>query len=89
MNQARELEGLPAKTYDDRMKRRAAFKPLAPKLWGYVVNVPLKVAADAGLTQLPYASSFLWLPKNHIDFEKIYREDTGFARKIEHETIFL
>jgi len=85
----RELEGLPAKTYDARMKRRAAFKALAPKLWSYIVNVPLKVAADASLIQLPYASSFLWLPKNHIDFEKIYRKDTGFARKIEHETIFL
>jgi len=85
----RELEGLPAKTYDDRMKRRAAFKALAPKLWGYVVNVPLKIAADAGLTQLPYASSFLWLPKNHLDFEKIYREDTGFVRQIDHEAIFL
>lgn len=85
----RDLESLPAKTYDDRMERRAAFKALAPELWGYVVNVPLKVAADAGLAQLPYASSFLWLPKNHPDFEKIYREDKGFARKIEHEAIFL
>ena len=85
----KDIENLPAQNYQDRMKRRYEFKAIAPRLWGYVVNVPLKIAANAGLAQLPYASSFLWLQKIHPDFEKIYRKDTGFARKIEHEAIFL
>ena len=84
-----KLEEMPVRSYDDRMKRRALFKSIAPSLWGYVVNVPLNVAAEADLIQLPYASSFLWLPRTHPNFDKIYREDTGFARKIEHEAIFL
>ena len=84
-----KLEKMPAKTYDDRMNRRRKFKSIAPELWGYVVNVPIKVAAEADVTQLPYASSFLWLPRAHPNFDKIYREDTGFTRKIEHEAIFL
>jgi len=84
-----KLEKMPAKTYDDRMNRRRKFKSIAPELWGYVVNVPIKVAADADVTQLPYASSFLWLPRTHPNFNRIYREDTGFTRKIEHEAIFL
>lgn len=84
-----ELEMMPIKNYDDRIHRLSIFKLLAPDLWGYMVNVPVEVAADAGLTQLPYASSFLWLPRTHPNFDKIYHKDTGFVRKIEHETIFL
>ena len=84
-----KLERMPAKNYEDRLKRRTVFKLISRELWGYVVNVPVKVAAEAGLTQLPYASSFLWLPRSHPDFDKIYSEDTGFTRKIEHEAIFL
>ncbi len=85
----KKLEEMPAKTYDDRMKRRTIFRSIAPDLWGYVVNVPLDVAAGAGVTQLPYATNFFCLPSDHPNFDEIYREDTGFSRKIEHMTWFL
>ena len=85
----RRLEKMSIKNYDDRMRRLSIFKSLAPDLWGYMVNVPVDVAADAGLTQLPYASSFLWLPRTHPNFDKIYHKDTGFVQKIEHEAVFL
>lgn len=84
-----KLKDMPARTYEDRMNRRAIFKSIAPDLWGYVVNVPIEVAAETGLEQLPYASSFLWLPRTFPNFDKIYSEDTGFTRKVEHEAIFL
>ena len=85
----KKLENMPAKTYEQRMTRRAIFNSLSSDLWGYVVNVPVKIAAGLGINTLPYASSFLLLPRIYPDFEKIYHEDTGFVRKIEHEAIFL
>ncbi len=88
----RKLEGLERlhpENYEERMNRRKLFKTLSHDLWGYVVNVPLQVAAEVGVTQLPYASGFLWLPRSHPKFSEIYREDTGFSRKIEHAAWFL
>ncbi|WP_457756310.1 CRISPR-associated helicase Cas3' [Thermodesulfatator indicus] len=85
----KKLEQLPTQQYEDRMKRRSLFKALAPELWGYVANVPLKVAVSVGLEPLPYASSILWLQKDHLEFEKIYDKETGFTREVNHEAIFL
>jgi CRISPR-associated endonuclease/helicase Cas3 len=84
-----QLYKMEPKTYEERMQRRNLFKALKPKLWGYVVNVPANVVVKAGLSQLPYASGFLYLPRDHLDFTDIYREDTGFVRKIEHKALFL
>ncbi len=89
IDRLKEIELLPARSYNDRMKRRSIFKAIAPEIWGYVVNIPLKVAQGAGLEVLPYATSFLWLKRERLDFKKIYREETGFAREIEHEAFFL
>ncbi len=85
----KEIERLPVKSYSDRMNRRSIFRTISSEIWGYVVNVPLQVALAAGLDTLPYASSFLWLRKELPNFKNIYREDTGFVRKIEHEAFFL
>lgn len=85
----KRLEEIPTATYEDRLTRRKLFKSITSKMWGYIVNVPLKIAVEAGLGPLPYASRFLWLSKDHPDFKTIYREDTGFSRKIEHEALFL
>ncbi len=84
-----ELDEMKVKGYEERMYRRTIFKSLAPGIWGYVVNVPLNVVANLGLPQLPYASTFLLLPQSYPDFEKIYNGETGFSRKIIHESIFL
>ena len=89
LSMLRKLEKMDSRNYEDRMKRRAVFKSLAPYLWGYVVNVPLKVAAEVGLEKLPYLSRFLLLSREHIDFENIYDEDLGFCRHIEHKELFL
>jgi len=78
-----------SKMFDFDLARKNLFKALKPKLWGYVVNVPANVVVKAGLSQLPYASGFLYLPRDHLDFTDIYREDTGFVRKIEHKALFL
>ena len=84
-----KIENLPSRSYDDRMNRKRIFQSIAPELWGYIVNVPTKVIVEVGLPPLPYASSFLWLPGDHPEFKKVYREDIGFTRKIEHEAFFL
>lgn len=85
----RTLESMQAKSYEDRMKRRGLFKSIVSQLWGYMVNVPVNVAIDAGLTKLPYASNFLWLARERKDFKEIYKKDMGFSRRIEHEALFL
>lgn len=85
----KKLEELKPNTYKDRIRRRQTFKSLEPELWGYIVNVPLQIVSDVGLAQLPYASSILWLPRTHPDFDKIYDKDTGFTQKIKDSSIFL
>ncbi len=84
-----ELEKMSPKDYNERMARRKLFQSIEPELWGYIVNVPVKIIGQIGLGQLPYASSILWLPKEHYNFDEIYCEDTGFTRDLEHKAIFL
>ena len=83
------LETNSAVDYQKKFNIRSAFKELAPKLWGYVVNVPVKVVKELSLPSLPFASSFLLLPRTYPDFEKIYDEETGFLRNLDHNCIFL
>ncbi len=83
------LEAKPAIDYQKKFNIRIAFKEIAPKLWGYVVNVPVKVVKELSLPSLPFASSFLLLPRTYPDFEKIYDEKTGFLRNLDHNCIFL
>jgi len=78
------------KTYEAKIVRRNLFKSIEPRLWGYIVNVPIKVIREiGGLDPLPYVSNVLWLPKLHPTFDEIYCEDTGFTREFEHKAIFL
>ena len=83
------LETNSAVDYQKKFNIRSAFKELAPKLWGYVVNVPVKVVKELSLPPLPFASSFLLLPRTYPDFEKIYDEETGFLRNLDHNYLFL
>ena len=83
------INNLHPKSYEERIARRNLFKSLEPKIWEYTVNVPIKAAQEIGLKLLPYASSFLCLPRSHPAFNEIYKEDTGFTRRFEHRAIFL
>ncbi len=84
----KELDEKRSGSYSERMKRRNLFKSISPKIWGYTINLPAKTVLEVGLPQLPYLSNFLYLLKSY-PLDKVYKEDVGFLRVIEHEAIFL
>jgi len=85
-----KLENLMTKSYKDRMKKRTLFLAIKPKIWKFIVNVPIRVLEQVTIDKkLPYLSGFLHLPKDHPEFEKLYSEETGFVRIPEHGAIFL
>lgn len=85
-----ELESIKSGSYKERMQRSQLFRAIAPNIWKYVVNVPVKTVIDIGLDTLPYAKSFLWLRKEgYRPIDEIYNKETGFCRNIEQKAIFL
>jgi CRISPR-associated endonuclease/helicase Cas3 len=88
INKLRLIESMKITSYDDRLTRRQIFKTLAPELWGYVTNVPSKIAEICGAT-LPYATNFILLERDNPEFDSLYSQETGFTRKLNHDALFL
>lgn len=84
-----KLEKSSPTNYQDRINRRNFLKVLKPKIWEYIVNVPINVIEKNPLGPLPYLSNILYLPREHPEFEKIYDPDLGFVREVKHEAIFI
>ncbi len=89
VNILRNLAEKNLSNYEERMKIRTIIRSIMPQLYAYIVNVPVKTLSELGLPQLPFFSSFLYLPKEHPDFQEIYDKETGFAREIKQGGIFL